>query len=59
VSAAPVIISSLYDPENDEEELQGQQSINYMGLHRNMKHGGKAYCSPSRAITQHTCIDKP
>lgn len=30
------------DLENDEEELQGKQSINYMGLHRNMKHRGKA-----------------
>jgi hypothetical protein len=36
-SAVP--ISFLYDLENDKEELQGIQSINYMGLHRNMKHG--------------------
>jgi len=34
-----VPISSLNDLENDKEELQGKQSINYMGLHRKVKHG--------------------
>jgi hypothetical protein len=38
-SAAP--ISPLNNLKNDEEELQGNQSINYTGLHRNMKHRGK------------------
>ena len=51
-----VRISSLYDLENDEEELQGEQSIYYVGLHRNVKQGVKYTRCPCLHQAQYSIL---